>query len=144
MHHIIYMSRGRRPMSDEELRTLLEQARAANEQQGITGALVYGDGQFMQVIEGEETMLAALYAKLLADPRHTGVVKLADKQIPQRSFADWAMAFEPLAMTDFEKLAGYVKPRELQLNVPGLSAADALLLEMMKVFVLTPKPDSGQ
>lgn len=40
MHDIIYMSRGVRPMNEEELVTLLEQARQENGHQGITGALV--------------------------------------------------------------------------------------------------------
>jgi hypothetical protein len=44
---------------------LLTQAREANAQQNITGAFVYGDGQFMQIIEGEEPALVMLYACLL-------------------------------------------------------------------------------
>ncbi|MBO0357861.1 BLUF domain-containing protein [Hymenobacter sp. BT186] len=138
MHHIIYMSRGVRPMNEEELLTLLEQARRENERQGITGALVYGDGQFMQIIEGEESVLAALYAKLLQDSWHINVVKLADKQIGQRSFQDWSMGFQVVSADKFAELAGYVDPAAMKMDVPGLSAADALLLQMMKTFVLTP------
>lgn len=138
MHHIIYMSRGVHPMKEEDLRTLLQQARGENERQGITGALVYGDGQFMQIIEGEESVLAALYAKLLQDSRHVNVVKLADKQILQRSFQAWSMGFQVVSAEEFAELAGYVEPRHLNMQAPGLSAADALLLQMMKTFVLTP------
>jgi hypothetical protein len=141
MHHIIYMSRGSQAMTDDELRTLLLQARSANEEQNITGALVYGDGQFMQVIEGEESVLAALYSKLLTDTRHMNVVKLADKQISQRSFGEWSMGFRPVSAEGFSELAGYIEPDQLDLRVPGLSSADALLLQMMKVFVLTPLKD---
>jgi hypothetical protein len=141
MHHIIYMSRGVRPMNEEELVALLEQARHENERQEITGALVYGDGQFMQIIEGEESVLAALYAKLLQDARHTNVVKLADKQIGQRSFQQWSMGFQVVSAEKFAKLAGYVDPVQMNMDVPSLSAADALLLQMMKTFVLTPLKD---
>jgi hypothetical protein len=81
MHHIIYLSRATRSMSDEELANLLTRAREANAQQDITGALVYGDGQFMQIIEGNEATLAMLYAKLLQDERHGQVFKFADKPI---------------------------------------------------------------
>ena len=141
MHHIIYMSRGTQAMTDDELRVLLQLARATNEEHNITGALVYGDGQFMQIIEGEEPVLAALYAKLLTDARHMNVVKLADKQIAQRSFGEWSMGFRPVSAEDFAELTGYIEPDHLDLKVPGLSAADALLLQMMKVFVLTPLKD---
>ena len=125
-------------MSEDALRELLQQARTENERQGITGALVYGDGQFMQIIEGNESVLAALYAKLLQDPRHINVVKLADKQIAQRSFQDWSMGFQVISAEAFNELVGYVEPEKMDLQAPGLSAADALLLQMMKSFVLTP------
>ncbi|WBO85993.1 BLUF domain-containing protein [Hymenobacter yonginensis] len=136
LHHIIYMSRGIQPMQDHELRALLEQAQQANAEQDITGALIYGDHQFMQIIEGEESRLASLYAKLLNDPRHTSVVKLADKQINERSFSSWSMAFHAASPEEFSELAGYAEPETLELKKPTLSAADTLLLEMMQSFVL--------
>jgi hypothetical protein len=139
MHHIIYLSRATRPMSDEELATLLTQAREANARQNITGALVYGDGQFMQIIEGEEADLAMLYARLLQDGRHGQVFKFADKPILQRSFADWSMAFRPVSAEQFQVLQGYVAPEQLDLSAPGLSATDDMLLQMMKSFVLQPR-----
>jgi hypothetical protein len=139
MHHIIYLSRATRPMSDEELATLLTQAREANARQNITGALVYGDGQFMQIIEGEEADLAMLYARLLQDGRHGQVFKFADKPILQRSFADWSMAFRPVSAEQFQALQGYVAPEQLDLSAPSLSATDDMLLQMMKSFVLQPR-----
>lgn len=139
MHHIIYLSRATRPLRDEELATLLTQAREANARQNITGALVYGDGQFMQLIEGDEATLAMLYAKLLQDERHGQVFKFADKPIAQRSFADWSMAFRPVSAEEFTKLVGYLAPEELNLQAPGLSATDGMLLQMMKSFVLQPR-----
>ena len=123
-------------MSDEELAALLTQAREDNARQNITGALVYGDGQFMQIIEGEEATLAMLYARLLQDNRHGQVFKFADKPILQRSFADWSMAFRPLSADQFQELAGYVSPEHLDLRAPHLSATDDMLLQMMKSFVL--------
>jgi hypothetical protein len=142
MHHIIYLSQATRSLSDEELAKLLAQAREDNTRQGITGALVYGAGQFMQIIEGEEAALAMLYAKLLQDGRHGQVFKFADKPIAQRSFADWSMAFRPLSAEQFAELAGYLTPEQLNLQAPGLSATDGMLLQMMKTFVLQPRPDA--
>lgn len=139
MHHIIYMSRATRPMNDDDLGGLLHEARQGNERQNITGALVYGDGQFMQIIEGEEAELVSLYARLLKDPRHERVVKLADKQIAQRSFSEWSMAFQTVSPEQFSQLSGYMTPEQLNLEMPSLSAADTLLLQMMKTFVLTPR-----
>jgi hypothetical protein len=59
----------------------------------ISGMLLYRDGKFMQVLEGEETALWLLYSKILHDPRHTDIVMLADEPLPQRGFAAWSMAY---------------------------------------------------
>lgn len=139
MHQIIYMSRGVEPMNEDQLRDLLLQARTANEAKSITGALIYGDDQFMQIIEGAEQDLVLLYAKLLNDPRHKNVVKLADKEIMQRNFSQWSMAFNAVSPEEFAQLQGYVEPDALDLKAPGLNAADSLLLEMMKSFILNPR-----
>jgi hypothetical protein len=57
MYHIIYMSRSTRPISEQQLRQLLQQARANNQAAGLTGVLLYGNRQFEQVLEGEEAAL---------------------------------------------------------------------------------------
>ena len=139
LHHIIYMSHAQEAMSDNELAVLLQQARRNNEQQGITGVLVYGDNQFLQVMEGESAVITQLYDHIARDSRHDRLIKMADKYIEQRSFADWSMAFHALPAEQFAHLAGYVAPEHLNLKVGGLSAADALLLEMAKQFVLPPR-----
>lgn len=138
MHHLIYMSTAVQPLSDAELSALLHQARLRNEQDNITGALVYGDGRFMQIIEGDKAALDDLYARLLSDQRHVGLVKLADKEVAERSFADWSMAFRPVSDEEFRDMVGYVAPTQLNLQPTNLSAADALLLQMMRSFIMQP------
>ena len=137
MHHIIYMSRATTPMDDNDLETVLRQARRNNEQRGITGALAYGAGQFMQIMEGEKAALDAVYETVSQDPRHTGLVKLADKEIRARSFSDWSMAFQTLLPQQFDELAGYTQPDALDEQAHNLSAADDLLFQMMRTFGLT-------
>ncbi|MBO3271794.1 MULTISPECIES: BLUF domain-containing protein [Hymenobacter] len=138
MHHLIYMSTAVQPLSDAELGALLNQARLRNEQDNITGALVYGDGRFMQIVEGDKAALDDLYTRLLSDKRHVGLVKLADKEVAERSFTDWSMAFRPVSDEEFLTMAGYVQPIQLNLQPLNLSAADSLLLHMMRSFIMQP------
>lgn len=135
MHHIIYMSRARKTLTQASLVGLLQQARRANEQHHITGALVYGEGQFMQIIEGEQAAVAALYERIARDPRHEAVFKVADKAIGARSFTEWSMAFQPISPASFENLVGYISPAQLASQLQADSAADNLLLEKMKELV---------
>ena len=66
-------------------------ARNFNQQQGITGTLCYGNGHFLQCIEGEKDKIAALTQRIFADTRHKNVQVLLLQVIKQRSFADWRM-----------------------------------------------------
>lgn len=140
MHHLIYTSRATAPMTEDALATLLESARRHNEQQGITGVLVYSTGQFLQLLEGDEAALATLYEMLLRDARHTTLIKLADKPIAQRSFTGWAMAFRTTNPVQFAALVGYTPLEQVALVPPSLSATDAHLLDLLLAMVTAPLP----
>ena len=66
-------------------------ARNYNQQHGITGTLCYGNGHFLQCIEGEKRHVFALQKRIFADNRHKNVEVLLLQTINQRSFADWRM-----------------------------------------------------
>jgi len=66
-------------------------ARDYNEQHGITGTLCYGNGQFLQCIEGEKRHVFALQERIFADSRHKNVEILLLQEIDHRSFTDWRM-----------------------------------------------------
>lgn len=87
--------------------TLLEKSRGRNEARGITGALFYRDGNFLQVIEGEESQVAALYDEIQKDPRHHKVSTFFREPIAQRDFADWSMAFYEIDHTADQWPAGF-------------------------------------
>ena len=86
LHHLIYQSTAQLAFTDDDLRALLEKARAFNSAHRISGVLLYHEGQFVQVLEGDEAVLRPLYDRIRRDARHTHVVKLADAPLPQRNF----------------------------------------------------------
>jgi len=137
MHHLIYSSAATLPFTDEELQSLLTNASARNQQLGITGVLLYHDGEFMQLLEGEATVIQALYKVIEQDSRHTSIFKMADKSIEARSFPDWSMAFKPIDAEAFAQLKGYQRPAALDTAPQGLSGADALLLIVMRNFIVS-------
>jgi hypothetical protein len=136
MHHIIYASRASQEPSGIDLVMLLLRSRRNNESLAITGALVYGGGQFMQVIEGEKEAVTALYACICSDPRHQDVCKLVDKPIEERTFINWSMAFQKTSPEQVAELEGYVSPEYwAQTSFTGESA-DTLLLKRLQEIVL--------
>lgn len=90
---LIYTSRGTVPFEPEDLRTLLEKSRQNNHGRGLTGMLVYHEGSFLQILEGEPHDVMALYAKIEADERHDNVKLLLRSDIEERSFGEWKMGF---------------------------------------------------
>jgi hypothetical protein len=90
---------------------------------------MYGNGQFMQVLEGCPAAVRCLYARIAADPRHGRLVKLADGLVARREFTEWHMSFAP-PPTDFRLLPGYLTPPQLVLASIG-TAVQPLLSEFM-------------
>lgn len=66
-------------------------ARAYNGQQAITGILCYGNGHFLQCIEGKKGQVLALQQRIFSDKRHKNVKVLLLQTIVERSFVDWRM-----------------------------------------------------
>ena len=107
MHQLVYVSSAREKFSKAELVELLEKSRANNSRLGLTGMLLYKDGNFIQTLEGDESVLRPLFAKISADYRHAGVIVLLDGKIESRNFPDWSMGFRDLSDPSLRDLPGY-------------------------------------
>ncbi len=116
LFQIIYVSTASEPFGRAELVKLLRQSVRRNMQSGITGLLLYKDGSFMQVLEGEERAVVALYSKISRDPRHHHVIPLIHEPIEQRNFPNSAMAFRDLNAAELRNLAGYSEFLNTPLN----------------------------
>lgn len=150
MHHIAYISRAVRPLTDEDLHELLTQCRRDNERHHITGILFYSHGNIAQLFEGEPEEIEPLFGRILRDGRHSHVQKLIDKPINTRSFADWSMAFHPLEPEGFEALQGFLLPHHVPAPPSTLTIADALLIDLVRLAVFggatppqAPAPTAG-
>lgn len=92
-YQVIYSSESATPMQTEELDEILQQARRNNAAHGITGALIYVDGVFLQILEGETVTVQALMARIAKDVRHETVTVLKEGSISSAVFGDWKMAY---------------------------------------------------
>lgn len=80
-------------MSTSELDSLLTQSRHNNLRDGLTGLLLYGDGSFMQILEGPEEAVDRTYRRILDDPRHRRLMKVDDARCDGRLFGRWSMGY---------------------------------------------------
>ena len=90
---LVYSSIATAPFDRAALQSLLHQARAYNQLCDITGLLLYRDAQFIQALEGPQTPLMALYARIQHDARHHGVTTLLIEALDERAYPVWAMGY---------------------------------------------------
>lgn len=94
VRQVVYVSSGSREFEHEALRGLLEDARAHIVQADITGVLFYLNGNFIQLLEGEDPGLKVAMARNRQDSSHRNLVQLSDLDIAERAFSDFGTAFE--------------------------------------------------
>ena len=104
--HIIYTSTANQDFQLADLVPILAAARSKNAQLSVTGMLLYVQGSFFQVLEGEETTLMELFAVIAADPRHQNVTRIIQEPIAQRVFSDWAMGLVQADTAELERIDG--------------------------------------
>jgi hypothetical protein len=104
--HCIYASAATRDFDTDELAELLRVARENNARLGLTGMLLYAEGSFFQVLEGEPEVLDSLYNRIENDPRHGQVTLVIREPISKRHFDDWTMGFYKISREDLAGMAG--------------------------------------
>jgi hypothetical protein len=110
MIQVTYVSHVSEPLSGEQLLALLLQCRTNNAEQDITGMLIYGNGTFLQTIEGNEDVIDPLMEEISKDGRHQDIRLLIRRPIDSRQYADWNMGFAQVtdeALKDVEGLKDF-------------------------------------
>jgi FAD-dependent sensor of blue light len=94
---------------------ILDEARAGNTREGITGVLAFDRRWFLQCLEGSRDAITRKFLAIARDPRHGRVTLVAFEDVSERLFPDWSMGavevstlgdpFDPPAMTASAALA---------------------------------------
>ena len=94
LYQLAYLSTATDDHSDEVLEDILTESRNLNiGERGIGGFLMYVEKTFLQIIEGKQSSVDALYEALLRDTRHNNLIRVLYSPISERRFASWSMAF---------------------------------------------------
>jgi hypothetical protein len=76
-----------------EVDKILATARRRNPDANVTGAMLFNEDWFVQLLEGDEADVRSTYDRIAADPRHEDVELLVEGATPSRQFPDWSMGF---------------------------------------------------
>jgi hypothetical protein len=102
MRQLLFVSNTLPDLAPCVLDAILTNSRRNNAMMGITGLLLYIEGGFLQILEGDELALRELHARLSADRRHWGLRVMLDRETKVRAFPSWSLGFERPSMDDPE------------------------------------------
>lgn len=103
IYQLSYVSQSVSAMDDQELKDLLTKARQFNVSEQLSGVLIYSQGLFLQLLEGEEEKVNALFDKIKRDPRHKDILVFFENYTKHRIFGNWSMAYK--ATEDYDQQA---------------------------------------
>ena len=131
VYQVLYHSRATKLPSESDLLALLDYSRHFNARHQITGLLLYSEGRYVQVLEGPEADVRALYSCIKADSRHEQVVTVLEGPSPERRFADWRMGFGQLTVPLIDHVLDAVRN---QVPCDGLTVDDPHLKILLDSF----------
>jgi hypothetical protein len=134
MQQLVYVSTASVDFNKEELLALLNTCRINNNKLNVTGMLLFKDSNFIQVLEGEDSVAQALFDKIAADHRHRSIIKLLTTKIDQRDFPDWSMAFKNLNDVNVSNYPGYSEFLNLSFTDASFATDTSKAQRLLQVF----------
>lgn len=93
MFSLIYRSVAKEGFLETDIYKMLSDARDFNAEHHITGCLLYHDRKFLQLLEGEKSLIIRLFNTIESDKRHHKIAVLKTEDRLERIFDRWSMAF---------------------------------------------------
>jgi uncharacterized membrane protein (DUF373 family) len=106
MIRLTYASTAIKDFSPENLLALLKTCRINNGAKNITGILLYSNGTFFQVLEGDEAAIDETFESIKKDKRHKDVTLIEKLPITDRALPYWSMGFEKLEGKELSEMEG--------------------------------------
>ena len=144
-YQLLYHSQATPLPSLPYLRDILLHSQRYNADHHITGLLLCSEGHFVQLLEGPEADVLALFAIIKADRRHKQVQMVSQGAVRQRHFAQWEMGFGQVAASALTQLIKAVQDR---IPVHKLQFEDSCLQALWQALgdgdVGMPFPQQGK
>lgn len=134
MFQLVYFSSATNDFSKQDLVELLAQARDKNCRLNITGMLLYRDGNFMQILEGEEMAVRDLYKTITRDGRHKDPIIVVEKHADTPLFSDWSMGFRNLNDAEIQALPGFSQFMNRRLDADSFKNDPNAVWDMLNLF----------
>jgi len=131
-YQLVYSSVPTKRMMKSHLYMILRQSRINNKLDNVTGLLVFVDGMFLQVLEGEEDTVKTIFERIKNDKRHQNIAILFEGNVKERAFPKWEMAYASPSAKEIAAWSGLHNTTTIQDTLLTIAAQPDLV---PKIFV---------
>jgi hypothetical protein len=135
VYQLIYSSEAAADLTDDDLEQLLHDSRRDNAAREVTGALLFVDRVFIQILEGSRDAVEALMAKIDRDPRHHSIMVFHEAEADARIFDSWQMAFVSPESAEVSRWAGLPGVGSMEEVVAALDSHPERVPEVLRGIV---------
>ena len=104
MQQLFYLSSARDGLKSDDLNKIVDSALRFNNENDITGIILYRGGIFLQLLEGEATLIQNLFEKIKLDHRHTNIVEVFNIPCKKRIFTTWSEGYREITEFDLKTI----------------------------------------
>ncbi|MEN9218705.1 MAG: BLUF domain-containing protein [Gloeomargarita sp. DG_2_bins_126] len=104
LYRMIYISRAVPGLGYQDLRDIMSKSEVNNSHVGLTGLLCFGNGIFLQILEGSRLAISQTYHRILQDPRHHSAEIVVFEPVLHREFVQWSMKLVQIDENSPEKM----------------------------------------
>ncbi len=128
MKVICYISSFANNLNKDDINSLIKSVNLYNKEKNITGVLIIRNKSFFQILEGNIIDIDTLYAKIIEDKRHIGLLKISENEIEDRIFNSYNSG-------EFDTIDNYSSSKKLLKYFNWIRNADHPVIE--EIITLT-------
>jgi len=110
---IVYVSTASQNLEKDEIEGILNTSKEWNNDNNITGLLLFSGGNFFQIIEGEKGKILELFEDIQTDKRHHNIMQIFGKEIYKDAYdgydSDFVAEEENIDTSRFQHYLDQVK-----------------------------------
>lgn|SRR5690606_34499991 len=130
---ICYVSTASEDTKLEDIKKLLASTSHYNNAHDIRGLLLYAEGNFFQILEGEKNLVEDIFSDIQKDPRHQNIIQIVGKDLKQGAFDGYKAE-----IVNERNKSDYNLVKEYMQQVDGLDhKTQEVVKRMMEVFIDT-------
>jgi hypothetical protein len=129
---LIYVSTAAFELATADVANILVKSERLNQIEGVSGILLYAEGNFMQCIEGPAAGVSRTYARIQGSSQHHSIIELLRGPSRQRQFSawDWACAVQGVQTFSSQRAETYLA----QASAPAGTTAPATEQKILGEF----------